>query len=114
MFLKFINVEDTNQGDSILSCFNDVSALQDNHTCANRYYAALTILKSSLQAPASFAIIEASAAFRSQRYNPKGWAIDYINFLLQWLINQSTKSMATLSLAKAYGIILFQTSKQPM
>ena len=84
MFLKFINVEDTNQGDSILSCFNDVSALQDNHTCANRYYAALTILKSSLQAPASFAIIEASAAFRSQRYNPKGWAIDYINFLLQW------------------------------
>ena len=57
-------------------------------TAVNRYYAAITILNASLQAPASFAIIEASAAFRSQRYDqrydPRGWAIDYINFLLQW------------------------------
>ena len=72
MFLKFINIEDTNQGDSILSCFNDVQALQDNHSCSNRYYAAVTILNASLQAPTSFAIIEASAAFRSQRYDPRG------------------------------------------
>ena len=53
MFLKFINIEDTNQGDSILSCFNDVLALQDNHTCANRYYAAIAILKASLHSSPS-------------------------------------------------------------
>ena len=84
MFLKFINIEDTNQGDSILACFNDIKALQDNYNCSNRYYAALAILTASLQAPRSFAIIAASAAFRSQRYDPRCWAIDYINFLLQW------------------------------
>ena len=85
-FLKFINVEDTNQADSILSCFSDVQALQGNYSCAIRYYAAAAILKASLQAPspASFAITEASAAFRSQRYDPRGRAIDYINFLLRW------------------------------
>ena len=53
MFLKFINIEDTHQGDSILSCFNDVLALQDNHTCANRYYAAIAILKASLHSSPS-------------------------------------------------------------
>ncbi len=84
MFLKFINIEDTNQGDSTLACFNDIKALQDNYSCSTRYYAALAIITASLQPPRSFAIIAASAAFRSQRYDPRCWAIDYINFLLQW------------------------------
>ena len=84
LFCKFIDIEDAHLGDSILSCYNDVFALQDIFNCSNGFYTAVTILNASLQAPASFAIIEASAAFRSQRYDPRGWAIDYINFLLQW------------------------------